>query len=64
MSNSTLEPKLMLETVQWTTLKQIEDLRPINDDDYAVLGGSSVRCCYGTGIKIALGCVSFTSILT
>ena len=37
MANSILEPRLLLETVQWTTLKQIEDLRPINDDDYEVL---------------------------
>jgi hypothetical protein len=37
MANSILEPRVLLETVQWTALKQIEDLRPINDDDYAVL---------------------------
>jgi hypothetical protein len=31
--------RVVLETIQWTRLQQIEDLKPISDDDYEVLKG-------------------------
>lgn len=31
------DSRLVLETVQWTRLQQIEDLKPIGDEDYEVL---------------------------
>jgi len=31
------KPRVVLETVQWTKLQQIEDIKPISDDDYEVL---------------------------
>lgn len=39
VSNETVvDPsRVVLETIQWTRLQQIEDLKPISDDDYEVL---------------------------
>jgi hypothetical protein len=37
-SPSTGSAPLVLQTIQWTSLQQIEDLKPVSEEDYEVLG--------------------------